>query len=493
MEKQMLKHSLFYSLEPFDLKRWSVESVSSYVARLSQAHCTLPHHILKILIPLGFERGQNPTKIMRRISERPWLLNRDGVITEGIVGALENATNIPDLLNLTAGKLAKSFDIRFVLRRSAAWCPKCINEMREAGSVYMPLLWTLDPVAVCPKHKMYLASECPHCGTRISWLKGRYRLGYCDQCFQWLGTAYEERSSIDQESDWISRQYQFILQAMQSEEKKPLPLELFGAFLLCLSRAGKKRLFEVHRERLSMRFHNRLDLDKFIKYLYTAKIEINQVFHGLDKVGKLSETQKLLEVLNEEYQNLKEKESAKIDQNEIQAYIEACLAIPENEITFAVIERQYGLWKGYVQYYFPDLAERVRERQQGLSDNVYQEIEARLDQTIESGKGGKSLTAVAENLPKSLTTISNRFPERSQAIVDAFQSEVHGNLEKRIEAARQEVLNICEALFADGIYPSQHKVSDRLSQPSLIKNPRVEGARKEFLKEMGLYDLYHDS
>jgi hypothetical protein len=53
----------------------------------------------------------------------------------------------------------------------------------------MPLVWTLNPVTGCVRHRQLFQSHCPICRQPLVAFSGRSRPGYCARCGAWLGTA----------------------------------------------------------------------------------------------------------------------------------------------------------------------------------------------------------------------------------------------------------------------------------------------------------------
>ena len=95
-----------------------------------------------------------------------------------------------DLSQLTLLAWADALPARKLLRRRQAWCAQCYAEWRAANEpLYLPLLWTLNVVTVCPAHRCALVTQCPYkdCGAELRWLAWRTHPGWCSRCGRWLG------------------------------------------------------------------------------------------------------------------------------------------------------------------------------------------------------------------------------------------------------------------------------------------------------------------
>ncbi|WP_414574135.1 TniQ family protein [Nostoc sp. CCY 9925] len=100
------------------------------------------------------------------------------------------------------------------------WCPGCYQDWREAGKpIYIPLLWTIEAVSVCPVHQRYLQLRCLYCGCFQPFLNLEcHCLGYCCACNAWLGrffdnTAKSQGSRFDWEK-WAAQSVGQIFAAM---------------------------------------------------------------------------------------------------------------------------------------------------------------------------------------------------------------------------------------------------------------------------------------
>lgn len=197
----MPQRSALYNLEPVGLGTPYAESLTSYVGRLAQAHCVHPRAlILREIVPLL----ALPSLLRHgHISLTGYLMNNahgiNGIaaVARNWVRALEALTRRGDLHLLTLLSWAHVLTPRKLLRPTHAWCPQCYDEWRATGQViYDPLLWAVQAVTACPRHRQRLRVQCPYqdCRQPSRRLVSRSRPGYCSRCARWLGVHPESAS-----------------------------------------------------------------------------------------------------------------------------------------------------------------------------------------------------------------------------------------------------------------------------------------------------------
>lgn len=179
--------SRLYCLDPLFLGTPYVESLTSYIARLAEAHCLSTGMLVAgCLVPLW-----NKTSRKHAMPFVDWAVDINGKkgSARKFVRTLEILTLQKNLQILTmlcwegtpgpAGLIGK--------RR---WCPACYQEWRESQKpLYEPLLWSLNAVRCCPQHLTYLHTCCPHCGNTQRQISANFRPGYCSKCQHWLGSS----------------------------------------------------------------------------------------------------------------------------------------------------------------------------------------------------------------------------------------------------------------------------------------------------------------
>lgn len=189
-------HSRLYHLRPAGVGTPRVESLTSYVTRLAEAHSIhLRALVTDEVLPLLhrshlYQDGRPVYDHLTRFWKQSAMLNGIGTTTSDWVQALQRLTLRRDLRFLTMLPWANVLPSRGLLRRTQAWCPVCYEEWRETGQViYQPLLWALEVISVCPYHRLRLRMRCPYtdCGHPLLPFTPRSQLGYCTRCERWLG------------------------------------------------------------------------------------------------------------------------------------------------------------------------------------------------------------------------------------------------------------------------------------------------------------------
>jgi transcriptional regulator with XRE-family HTH domain len=213
-------HSRLYHLKPIGMGSPFVESLTSYVTRLAEAHSILSRtlvtdEILPRLNESHLYHNDHPTyDHLTKFWKQSAFLNGTSIQARDWVQAMEQLTLRRDLRFLTMLTWSSVLSSRGLLRRTQAWCPACYQEWRESKQViYQPLLWQLSVIAACPRHCLQLHLCCPYvdCGQAFSPLTPRSQIGYCPQCGRWLGNVLSstgDKQTLSEEEHerqrWVS-------------------------------------------------------------------------------------------------------------------------------------------------------------------------------------------------------------------------------------------------------------------------------------------------
>jgi len=197
--------SHLYHLAPVGLGTALVESLTSYVARLAEAHdVSIGTLVTREVLPKVREEFRRHEYKIPAIKSTflydAHTLNGVAQRSQDWVVVLEQLTGACGLGYLTMGTWRQVISGADLLRRRRAWCPVCLEDWRSANQqVYEPLLWGLREVAVCPTHACPLADRCPHCGGDQHVISAKVKPGHCGRCRHWLGmqtTATNKPSDI---------------------------------------------------------------------------------------------------------------------------------------------------------------------------------------------------------------------------------------------------------------------------------------------------------
>lgn len=223
--------SVLYALTPCGLGTPYVESFSSYVTRLGEAHVVTVWRLIRHVFP------QSLNRIPRCETRYAYPANGLGKTSHIFLESSQAATGRNDLRLLTLSALQGAVSQPNIFRTTEAWCPGCLEEWRTIDvPLYSPLLWTIRAVTVCPVHTSPLLERCPHCDSQFAALRVRARPGYCAICAQWLGSfdLPLSQGSVDgqQYNLWASTSIGQLLAAMADLE----PSELHGRLIANLER-----------------------------------------------------------------------------------------------------------------------------------------------------------------------------------------------------------------------------------------------------------------
>jgi TniQ len=185
--------SHLYHVAPVGLGSASVESLTSYVARLAEAHdISIGTLVTREVLPKVREEFRRQEYKIPPIKST-FLYDAhtlNGVVqhSQDWVSVLEQLTGIRGLQYLTMRTWRQVISGADLPRRRRAWCPLCFEKWRSSNQqVYEPLLWGLKEVSVCPTHACPLVERCPHCGRDQHVISAKVKLGHCCRCRRWLG------------------------------------------------------------------------------------------------------------------------------------------------------------------------------------------------------------------------------------------------------------------------------------------------------------------
>lgn len=190
-EDNPLTAKTLFPLRPSGLGSPNVESLASYVCRLAEAHsvgvATLGRHV--IIPEIGIDdRGKG----LRYLASRGHLVNGVGKVAHDWLRALSLLTGKDFFRGTNLLPLESVTTPRHLLRKTAAWCPLCLED-RFSGreEPFESLAWSVLIVKHCPTHGIRLSEACPRCGSKVPFFSANRRVGCCPGCRRWLGGKYE--------------------------------------------------------------------------------------------------------------------------------------------------------------------------------------------------------------------------------------------------------------------------------------------------------------
>lgn len=445
-----LPHSRLYPITPIGLETARVESLTSYITRLAEAHSvftgTLITHELAPCIKKAYVSGgesRDVSAFMRYAAS----MNGVGTLAEDWVRVLEQLTLRVDLRALTMLFWSQVLSSRGLIRPLRVWCPECYGEWSEKGQViYEPLLWTLRAVSICPWHKRPLCDQCPYadCQKSLPWLAWHSRPGYCSRCERWLGLASSEKRfafnhQTKEESlwqTWVMESLGEMLAAPSPHFSPPARQKIVTALAMCIEQFGERNAAALARS---------VGLPKTTMWEWQ---------HGLF----LPPLEILLRLCSKINVSL------------------PALILPE------VVKKKVN-------------AERVLQwdispepggpRRSWDPEQVQQELEHILKEEVDVPP---SLRQVALHLNIHHRTLATYFPELCRAITARYRAYTHKRGEQRIGRLREEIRQIATRLHVEGVDPTHRQVAALLKRPGRLRERVARTSLQDIRKELSCED-----
>jgi hypothetical protein len=182
----MTSRTFLYPVELLGSGTAEVESLSSYLCRLSAVH-QVP---IGVMLRLTFDWRNESTGSSE---PSPYLARNPGTLahyvrptetTRSVLGILTLATGEVNLRCGTFMALEAALDrCMRTFHNSIRWCSACMAEFeREGVEPYFKLVWSLTSIDRCPKHGVALTDKCPHCDAKQCGFGIRSSCTKCTRC-----------------------------------------------------------------------------------------------------------------------------------------------------------------------------------------------------------------------------------------------------------------------------------------------------------------------
>ncbi|SCW81955.1 TniQ protein [Paenibacillus tianmuensis] len=175
-----------YCLEPKGIGTASVESLTSYIIRLSEVHNVPTNWLLNMFKPYLKSDVMLDLVLQKRNYSSTFYINSSNHIAQDVVSACEMLTGNINLWQLTLTNWS-GIRKRDLVKEKRVWCPLCLHEMKEKKELYEPLIWNIKLINICLKHKVLLEEKCPFCSYKGNVLQSLSKVGYCPKCRKFLG------------------------------------------------------------------------------------------------------------------------------------------------------------------------------------------------------------------------------------------------------------------------------------------------------------------
>lgn len=217
--------STLFNIEPLGVGTGYIESLTSYLIRLANAHCVSVGTLMKNIIGPTLDKSyviRSAVKGGNRFYDDAKSLNGIDKNSNDLVCALETLTSRNDLEKLTFNGWKHVLTNRYLLKDHLAWCPECLDSFHEAYNCsYFPLIWSVKSVKHCKIHKKRLLSKCSGCNMTLPILHRRSNNKSCPNCDAHLMLkGANEENSISKFELFVVENTEKIIELMENLDYK---------------------------------------------------------------------------------------------------------------------------------------------------------------------------------------------------------------------------------------------------------------------------------
>ncbi|MDZ7961478.1 MAG: TniQ family protein [Aulosira sp. DedQUE10] len=484
-----------------------VESLTSYVARLAEAHC-IPTGLLVLselapLIKAGYAfKGSTAGGLEKIFTNQTQSINGMGIWTKKLINAVESLTLQNELSFLTMLGWTELIPQKGLLRPIRAWCPFCYNDWHRTKQILRePLIWSLNPVTICSYHHQLLTTSCPHCHKTNKVLAWTSRPGYCSRCGEWLGCLLEDELATNQtltENElkwqiWVTRNVEDLISAtphLPSTLSKDKIANKFSTYLNSLTNGNITafaRLLGMGNVTVTRwcRGENLPELEALLQICNILKTSL------LDFLTEESITGNLSDLNIKPDSNLKSKRKTGVgkicESEQVLHVLQAALdESPPRTVTEIAHSLGYRSCSTLI-YYSSDLCTQISARYADYQKaKKLENIQRALQAEIESQESPPPpLYEVAKRIGWSVPALRRSCPELCDAIAARNKCYRQERRIKRIEKITFEVYQIALKLHTQGIEPTASRISEYLQKPRVILEEEVMAAVNKVRCELG--------
>lgn len=438
--------SRLYQLEPIGIGTPYVESLTSFIIRLAEAHCLLPRTLINEIIAPQLQKvfvKRCTSRGLGALFEKAKTINSNGNIARDFIQALESLTFHENLQLLTLLSWSDVIVSKGLFRSHKAWCSACYQEWFTKDTIiYEPLIWSIKAVEICPKHNIYLSDTCHHCHEKLPLLTWHSRLRFCSKCHEPL--IKPASANYIQEA---YSQYEF--------EKLIWAADSLGKLVSLtpkLNSLPSRDIFITNLD-LAVNIITEGNIANFASLLEIPKNTLwgwckGKVFPSIDALLKMTW---LLKIPLADFLT-KEIEITKLQNISIKASISTPIKKRSSPRTFD-----------------------------------YKQTEKILLEVLNQPLGVvPTIKSIAEGLGYNRRILSKHFPDLCRAIVVKRRNFEKINHQQNIQDCCQEVRQAAIYLYKQGQYPSEANISQMISRPGFFRYKQVRGALRSARKELGL-------
>jgi hypothetical protein len=435
--------SQLYGPAPCEVGTIWVESLSSYLQRLAARYCVEPRAfiteaIFPHLVSWYENRPSFATHLGSFYRREALAMNGTGELAQSLLEVLCQLTSRSDVRDTTLYLWANSLPTRGLLRWSSVWCPACYTAWQEMGRLlYQPLVWMLQVVTVCVRHRCALIDLCPHCQQRQSVIAAKIQPGYCTQCAHWLG-GESHPNRTEQITDEVFSQQKWVMRCI---EELYLGSRAFGALPWDNLPQGLMKCREALGDGRSLARFTHLPYSVFWPWSHGKS---TPSFKRLLEFGYALDVTPL-ELLVGTRDALRERITAR------------------------------------------ELEGRAPPPRKALRSPLdWEKIRHYLQDVLVGREKASGVCSVARHVGISARYLRKKFPEECASITAQYQKDRAKQAEQRIAQQCLEVQQATVTLHEQGVKPSKQRVQDLLSDVHILRRPECRATWHVVRRELGL-------
>ncbi|GAM14267.1 TniQ family protein [Mesobacillus selenatarsenatis] len=424
------KRSILYDISPIGVGSAEVESITSYLIRLSYEHnLSVGQIVSKVLAPLMKKNSllRSSREGGNRFYDGAKTLNGYMEYSVDLVNTIESATGRGNLGILTLQKWKEVIPLRELLDESLSWCPYCLRESSESQqTIYYPMIWNFKIITTCVHHQCELLKVCVNCNNKIPILHRHSIIGLCPNCGSKLDQFCSPIGGNREQDSWQSfvlKEIGELLAFDSLNDDKPIRNNIVS------------QLTQINDDEFSG------NITSFSKAIKTPNSTIRSWISG-DAIPTLESQLRICYALNISLIDFLLNRSLRVRMN--------------SPITF---KKDSNI--GKVKKFDRELAEK------------------KLNEYL-TGNEIISMTQIAIEIGFNKRVLYRNFPWLCRQLSKRYMDLISIQKEKRLQGLKGKVNFAVETLVKQGNYPSRRKVEGYLKLPGLLKEREIQ----EFWKKL---------
>lgn len=427
------QRSQLYSLKPIGIGGPYIESLTSYLIRLSEAHKVYPSSLISYVIATILNKEfliYSTARGGNRFYDGAKTMNGFGSNALDMVDALGKLTRVQQLDMLTLASIKEVIPLRYLLKNHLAWCPVCYEEQLNTGNaIYNLLLWSLEMVNTCSKHRCKLETECFLCHKKIPILHRKSQNGYCPYCNAWLGTEV----NFNRFSDKNDFDYKITLMAEQIiKNKEQIEISASKQHII----RNLTHLVDIYTEG---------NIQEFARKLNLAKTTLWDWCNGkvLPPLSRMLEICYLFNV------------------SPVSFYIED-IRVNKEQIAFNAGAYSKDTKKREIKFDYDTALSILQKYAHHSESNI-------------------SMNVLAKQLGYSKRTLYKHFPNLCKAISAKNADGIKEKANQVYVRNRLVIDQQVEILIQQDVYPSRRRIEEMANKPGLLKDKKLRDYFRELI------------